>query len=118
MTGKMQTVTFISEPPGANVIIDGDKIGITPLTKEIPRKSEIITFSSDGLKDYTLKVKKTANGWAWGNFIFLPLAGVGPLIGILVDNSNGSGYAIKEVITPEGNEIKLVNNTVKAILIK
>ncbi|NBR15909.1 MAG: PEGA domain-containing protein [Flavobacteriales bacterium] len=118
ITGKLQTVTFVSQPPGANVIVDGENIGVTPITKEVPRKSEIITFSNQGYQDYTLKVKKSTNGWSWGNFVFLPLAGVGPLIGVLIDNSNGSGYVIKKVITQDGKIIKLLDNTVDVKLNK
>ena len=118
MTGKMQTVTFISEPQGSKVVVDGENIGITPVTKEIPRKSSIITYSLDGHKDYTLKIKKSSNSWTWGNFAFLPLAGVGPLVGVLIDQSNGSGYEIKKVITPEGQITKINNSTINVTLKK
>lgn len=118
MTGKMQSVTFNSEPQGAKVIVDGRNVGTTPITTEVFRKSEIITFSLDGYQEYQLKVKRASNGWAWGNFVMLPLAGVAPLIGVLVDNGNGSGYAIKKVITPEGQKVKLSNSTINAQLKK
>ena len=117
ITGKMQTMTFNSTPQGAKVYVDGKTIGVTPITTDVRRKSKNINFAMDGYKDYPLTVKKSGNGWVWGNYIFLPLGLIPTIVGIIIDDANGSGYEIKKIID-NGQKHKIENSTISVELKK
>ncbi|MFZ6044771.1 PEGA domain-containing protein [Pseudomonas sp. CR3202] len=85
--GKTQSVTFNSEPQGAEVSVAGRVMGTTPVTAQVDRdKNLAVTFSKDGYKQYTTQMGTTTNSYFWGNIV------LGGLIGSTVDASTGAMY--------------------------
>lgn len=39
---RLQTITVSSEPPGADVILNGSRVGNTPLRTQVPRREELL----------------------------------------------------------------------------
>jgi hypothetical protein len=72
-------VSFNSRPPGATVVIDGVKLGQTPITAQVRRKAQYATFVKDGYEESKVPVDRHLNGWIFGNILF------GGIIGIVVD---------------------------------
>ena len=90
--GKMQNVSLSSSPLGATVIIDGMKVGKTPLTKDLRRKdNHYVRFELDGFLPYEDAFIQQTSGWVWGNMLF------GGLIGLAIDAINDAPYKL----TPE-----------------
>lgn len=118
MTGKMQTITFNSNPSGAKVIVDGKSVGITPATSDVWRKSKIITFDMDGYLNRTLNIKKSDNGWVYGDDVLILGALVTGIVCLIVDYGNGSAYSIKKYIDESGIKHKILNNTINVDLKK
>jgi hypothetical protein len=118
MSGKTQTMTFVSEPSGAQVSVDGNVIGTTPITTDISRKTENIVFQKEGLDPYSLKVKQSSNPWAYGNLAFLPIFFVTPIIGIAIDNGTGASLQVKKLYEPDGTLRVLEEPIIKATLQK
>lgn len=57
--GSSQTVTFQSEPEGAEVIIDGQSRGTTPLTVKLAKnKYDVVTFKKDGYATVNSSLEK------------------------------------------------------------
>jgi hypothetical protein len=79
-----------TEPEGARVKLDGQPVGITPMTVAFPRKAEgVLTFELAGYETRELDVDKVAHGWIFGNIL------IGGLIGVMVDfiTSNQGKYS-------------------------
>lgn len=78
--GKSQAVTFNSEPPGAQVLINGMPMGVTPATITL-KKSEYdnanVVFKKDGYQDQQANLHTKVTGWFWGNIITGGLLGSG-----------------------------------------
>jgi hypothetical protein len=109
--GNKQTVDFSSQPSGAKVFIDGKEYGTTPTSVELKRMGRLKGESSekkeyqvkidlDGYYPYEIKVKRTVDGWFFGNLLF------GGLIGIIIDAASGSMYKLTpdQVIATMGKE--------------
>ncbi len=97
--GNKQIVDFSSQPPGAKVFIDGKEYGTTPTSVELKRMGRLKGESSekkeyqvkidlDGYYPYEIKVKRTVDGWFFGNVLF------GGLLGIIIDAASGSMYKL------------------------
>jgi PEGA domain len=82
--GPTQSVSFQSEPRGANVVVDGNEIGKTPIAADLTRKDmHIVTMDLNG-DVQTVTIVRGANLWVFGNILF------GGLPGIIVDCCTGS----------------------------
>lgn len=78
--GGRQTVKVVSEPPGANVIVDGVSVGPAPVDLVLSRKSEhFVVLQSPGYEPALLTIRSRFNPWVVGNIV------VGGLIGVVVD---------------------------------
>jgi len=81
-------VTFKSEPSGADVYIDGDKVGTTPFTKEFKRSTfnkHYITIKKDGFDSQKFQLKKTVSGVALFNCTSFLSWGTDALTGHLLE---------------------------------
>lgn len=68
--GKTQTLTFDSQPSGAEVYINDIKIGVTPLTTEVLRaKDNTLTFKKSGFKERSVPMTTTMNLTFLGNLV-------------------------------------------------
>lgn len=87
VVGDKQSLTFDSEPAGAQIIINGKPEGVTPATITI-KKSEYqnatVVFKKEGYTDQQATLHTKTTGWFWGNIL------IGGLFGSTTDSSTGS----------------------------
>lgn len=81
-------VDFRSDPAGADVIVNGQKLGETPVTLQLePSKSYTVTFHRDGYQDVTTSLTTHVQaGWV----VLDIMTG---LIGVAVDAATGEWKA-------------------------
>jgi hypothetical protein len=85
--GDKQSLTFDSEPAGAQIIMNGTPMGVTPATITILKrdyKDATVIFKKEGYTDQQATLHTKTTGWFWGNIIF------GGLLGSTTDSSTGS----------------------------
>lgn len=85
--GKTQPVTFNSEPSGAQIVINGMPMGVTPATMTIKRSeydNANVLFKKDGYQDQQASLHTKVTGWFWGNIIS------GGLLGSATDAISGA----------------------------
>jgi hypothetical protein len=101
--GSHQKVPIGSDPPGADVLVDGSLVGQTPLNVEMKRKNDhLVTIQKSGYRPKSVAVVKDVGGAVWGNII------AGGLIGWGVDASTGAQYNL----TPETIAVTLESTAV------
>lgn len=90
--GGGQDVGFSSSPTGAQVMVDGNAVGKTPVVSRLSRgQNHIVRIELPGYAPYEATLTKQVSGWVWGNIAF------GGLIGLAVDAISGGLYNL----TPE-----------------
>src|ERR1700682_4117260 len=68
--GTRQDVGISSNPTAANVSIDGQSNGTTPVVAHLTRKeNHIVKIELAGYKPYETTVTRSASGWVWGNIV-------------------------------------------------
>ncbi len=89
--GEASPITMNSNPIGAQVLVDGDPVGTTPVTVDISVKEEHrVVFRMAGYDDVTCILnRKVGAGW----IILDILGGVFPII---IDAATGSWYELSE----------------------
>ncbi len=81
-----------SQPPGAEVIVDNQSYGITPVSAKLRRKdNHHLQIKLEGYQPYEVMLTRQTSGWVFGNIFFGP----GVLIGIAVDAISGGMYTLK-----------------------
>lgn len=99
--GSTQDVSFTSTPPGARVLLDGEEIGMTPVTSTLERKRAVfVQLELDGYETREIAITRSVNGWVWGNLL------LGGLIGLAIDYGTGAWYKL----TPEEVEAELARS--------
>lgn len=84
-SGDTQTVSFISNPEGATIELDGRTLGKAPLSVTLKKKSgQWITAKLDGYKAVTIPLETRLDGMFWGNIVF------GGFIGSTTDEMSGA----------------------------
>lgn len=69
--GTEQAVTFTSEPSGAEVMVDGQSLGVTPLTVKLKKnKFDTIMVKLNGYKTMTKPFDKSYDGIALLNIFW------------------------------------------------
>ena len=92
MHGTTQSIGISSNPSRADVWIDNNFVGNTPLCVDLKRSCDhLIRIELDGYYAYEVHCTKKLSGWVFGNLVF------GGLIGICVDAVSGGIYCL----TPE-----------------
>lgn len=87
---RSQDFKVHSTPSGADVYIDGAKMGQTPVITSLRRKERHeVRIVKKGYLDETRSTKRGFNWWFTGNIIF------GGIIGIIVDFCTGAVYTIQ-----------------------
>lgn len=85
--GRRETVSFSSDPPGAQIIINGKPMGVTPASIVLERsdydKANVI-FKKEGYEDQHSTIETSLNMWFWGNVL------CGGLIGSSTDAATGA----------------------------
>jgi hypothetical protein len=88
--GVNQPVNFNSQPSGATVTIDGNKLDKTPCLLELERKnSHLVEITLEGYETKTIQIKKKLSGWVAGNIL------LGGLIGLAIDAITGAMYKLE-----------------------
>lgn len=84
-------VTFTSEPTGAEVIINGQSFGRTPLSLNLKQKGDYaITFREAGYEDRAFRLNNHVGaGW-------VVLDVLGGLIPVVIDAATGSWYSLND----------------------
>lgn len=66
--GSHQKLTFDSAPEGASVFMNGQQLGVTPLTVDVPRdKGVVFSFKKDGYNTVSMVADTHMNPWVWGD---------------------------------------------------
>lgn len=96
--GSKQDVGVSSSPTSANVIVDNQSMGQTPMTATLSRKDHhTVRIELEGYQLYETRLTRKASGWVFGNIIF------GGIPGLIVDAITGGLYKL----TPEQVEAEL-----------
>lgn len=89
VNGTEQQVSFSSNPSGANVSINGQDVGKTPLSTDLKRKeTHFVKIELDGYNPYEMTFVRKVSGWAWGNIL------LGGFIGLAIDAHQGGMYKL------------------------
>jgi hypothetical protein len=89
MQGSTQKVAISSAPTGAQVYVNGNQRGLTPMVADLSRKDiHVIALRLDGYQPYEVALARSVSGWVVGNILF------GGLIGLAVDASSGGMYKL------------------------
>lgn len=95
-SGTTQFVSFDSNPPGAEVVTirkNGieQKVGITPCTVPISKKTKRVKFTKSDFYDETYPIMQDAeiNGWYWVDCVGILVSFVG-LPAAIIDLSTGA----------------------------
>ncbi|MCH7521347.1 MAG: PEGA domain-containing protein [Candidatus Marinimicrobia bacterium] len=75
MNGTSQDVGFASDPAGAKVTVDGDYLGITPLTVSLTRRrSHTVRIEAAGYPPFETPILRKFSGWAfYPDWYFKPI---------------------------------------------
>jgi hypothetical protein len=86
MKGKTQSISVSSNVDGADVLLDGQKIGTTPFTGPVEKGKDALTIQKSGYKTATVVLSKSLEPIFWGNII------TGGTLGSITDFASGSAY--------------------------
>lgn len=101
MHGTRQSIGIASNPSNANIWVDRNYVGNTPLIVEMTRKdNHIVTIQLEGYQVYEAAFSRQLSGWVFGNIVF------GGLIGLAVDAISGGIYQL----TPDQVQAELRSN--------
>lgn len=85
-----QKINVASDPSEAKIIVDGQKVGKTPMTVTLARKdNHIIQIELEGYETEVITLNRETDGWFWGNCL------LGGVIGMGIDAITGGMYELK-----------------------
>jgi len=85
---KQTPIAMQTNPSGAEVWIDGNKMGVTPVTLELSnKKSYVVTFKKDGQE-----ASATINNGVGAGWVVLDV--LGGLVPVIIDAATGSWYGL------------------------
>lgn len=87
--GPNQKIGISSNPSHANVWVDRNFVGNTPIIVEMTRNNDhIATIQLEGYQPYEIAFTRTVSGWMFGNIV------IGGFLGIAIDAITGSMYRL------------------------
>ncbi len=113
MNSSMQRVAVASDPPGAQVFIDDEAVGVTPAYLELDRRDGdlALRFEKDCYQETVLPVPRRTSKWVVGNALF---AGIpvneytwGPWLGAIafysvlggvLDRNSGGAFTFPDLV--------------------
>lgn len=102
-----QSVAISSQPTNAEVTIDQQPAGHTPLVTRLKRKqNHIVTITLEGYQPHETTITHGLSGWFFGNILF------GGLIGVAIDAWSGGMYKL----TPDQVQAVLAQTSPTALL--
>lgn len=91
INGTSQEVLFNSRPDGADVAVNGQKIGKTPVSWKLPRKnSGLVEFEKKDCGKKQVMISSNASAIMIANA--LPFLFIGLIVGSVIDMMSGGGY--------------------------
>jgi hypothetical protein len=85
--GTTQPIPVSSDPTGADVKLDGNRVGQTPMTVEVKRKTDhLLTLEKAGYQSESVAITRNIGGAVFGNIL------AGGLVGWGVDAVSGAQY--------------------------
>ena len=97
--GSSQSIPVSSDPPAADIVLDGKIVGQTPKTLTLKRENNyLLTIQKTGFEQQSVPIVKDIGGAVWGNAL------AGGLIGWGVDAASGAQYNL----LPASVSVKLV----------
>ncbi|MEX1012085.1 MAG: PEGA domain-containing protein [Waddliaceae bacterium] len=103
VSGTRQPIGISSYPSNANVWIDSQYVGNTPLIQHLTRKhTHWIRIELEGFQPYETVLTRKFNKWVLGNIL------IGGVIGVAIDIGTGAVYAL----TPEQIQAELASNNI------
>ena len=100
-TGTTDTVRFESDPPGAEVVVDGEVVGTTPCTSEISKSVDEVEFRHAALGSRTVELDSSFQvGFVFMDILFTPGYG---LLGILVDTATQAWWNHPDIVSCDFN---------------
>ena len=97
--GTTQSIPISSEPSGADIIIDGALVGLTPDDIALERgRDHLITLEKEDYQTRSIPIVKSIGGAVWGNIL------AGGFIGWGVDAASGAQYDLN----PETVFVRLI----------
>ena len=91
LRGTNHGIGISSQPPGAEVTIDNEIYGITPVSAKLKRKdNHHIIIRMEGYEPYEIILTRQTSGWVFGNILFGP----GVIVGLAVDAIPGGMYTL------------------------
>ena len=84
--GKNQTITVTSNVDGAEVLLDGQRLGTTPFTGLAPKNKQMLVVQKAGYQTANVSLSKTLEPIFWGNII------IGGTLGSITDFATGAAY--------------------------
>src|SRR5688500_13529188 len=86
MQRKNQTITVTSNVEGADVLLDGQRLGTTPFAGVAPKHKSMPMVQKAGYQTASLALSKTLEPAFWGNII------IGGTLGSITDFATGAAY--------------------------
>lgn len=84
---KTMMAPMSSDPPGAEVFVDGHRVGQTPMTIELShRREHVVTFRKAGYKEATCSIGRSVGA------VWVVLDVVFGLVPVIIDAATGSWY--------------------------
>jgi hypothetical protein len=87
VAGTTQSMSITSNVDGAEIYLDGEKIGTTPFNGPVKKNGKELRLELRGHRTSTVVLSKTLEGVFWGNIIF------GGTLGSITDFASGAAYA-------------------------
>jgi hypothetical protein len=84
--GTTQTITVSSNVDGADVYLDGLKVGTTPFAGPVPKSKATLMVQKAGYKTVSVSLSTSLEPIFWGNII------TGGTLGSLTDFASGAAY--------------------------
>ena len=113
MNGSMQRVAVASDPPGAQVFIDEEPVGVTPAYLELDgRDGDLaLRFEKDCYQETVLPVPRRTSKWVAGNLLFAGMPvneyTLGPWLGYMAffavvgglrDRASGGAFTFPDLV--------------------
>lgn len=103
MHGTRQSIGISSNPSNANIWVDQNYVGTTPIIVDMTRKdNHVVTIDLEGYQPYQVTLTRSLSGWVFGNIVF------GGIIGLAVDAISGGIYKL----TPEQIQAEMRSNNI------
>ena len=113
MNGSVQRVAVASDPPGAQVFIDDEPVGVTPAYLELDRRDGdlALRFEKDCYQETVLPVPRRTSKWVAGNLLFAGMPvneyTLGPWLGYMAffavvgglrDRASGGAFTFPDLV--------------------